>query len=148
MSTRTRLKSFCTRSRRASGSAGYDNNDSRIQTCFRRWSMSDHNPRGAADVRYGSISAEIRCLRHVRSAPNNGLMSDVAGEKNHHSNTSSARTSTDGGMAMPSAFAVLAFTASSNLVGCSTGRSAGFAPLRTLTTIVPACRHIAVRLTP
>src|SRR5436190_19210400 len=26
----------------------------------------------------GSISAEIRCPRHVRSAPNNGLKSDVA----------------------------------------------------------------------
>src|SRR5260370_24157924 len=30
------------------------------------------------NVRNGSISAEIRCLRHVRSAPNNGLKSDVA----------------------------------------------------------------------
>src|SRR5262245_11714622 len=66
----------------------------------------------------------------------------------HHSNTSSARTRTDGGIAIPNALAVLAFTASSNLVGCSTGRSAGFMPLRTLTTIIPACRHIDVRLIP
>ena len=34
-----------------------------------------------------------------------------------HSISSSARTSSDGGMASPRAFAVLAFTASSNLVG-------------------------------
>ena len=42
-------------------------------------------------------------------------------KKNYHSNTASARTSTDGGIAMPSAFAVLALIASSNLVGCSIG---------------------------
>jgi hypothetical protein len=30
-----------------------------------------------ANVAFGSISAEIRRLRHVRSAPNNGLMSDI-----------------------------------------------------------------------
>src|SRR5947199_305578 len=54
-----------------------------------------------------------------------------------HSMTSSARTKTEGGIPMPRACAVLPFTASSNLVGCSTGRSAGLAPLRILTTIVP-----------
>lgn len=42
----------------------------------------------------------------------------------------SARPSTEGGMARPRAFAVLRFTTSSNLVGSSTGRSAGLAPLR------------------
>ena len=33
-------------------------------------------------------------------------------------------------LGMPSALAVLRFTTSSNLVGCSTGRSEGFAPLK------------------
>src|SRR5262249_9223869 len=42
--------------------------------------------------------------------------------------TSSARASTDGGIARPSAFAVFRLTPSSNLVGCSTGRSPGLAP--------------------
>jgi hypothetical protein len=44
--------------------------------------------------------------------------------------TSSARASTDGGIVRPSVFAVLRLITNSNLVGCSTGRSAGLAPLR------------------
>ena len=48
--------------------------------------------------------------------------------------TSSARASTDGGIVRPSALAVLRLMTSSNLVGCSTGRSAGLAPLRILST--------------
>ena len=35
-------------------------------------------------------------------------------------------------MARPSAFAVVRLTTRSNLVGCSTGRSAGFAPAQNL----------------
>src|SRR6516164_7214115 len=45
-----------------------------------------------------------------------------------HSITSSARASSVGGMSRPRAFAVVRFMVRSNLVGCSTGRSAGFAP--------------------
>src|SRR5215468_1786153 len=48
----------------------------------------------------------------------------------HHSITSSARTSIDDGMSRPSVFAVLRLMMRSNLVGCTTGKSAGFAPLR------------------
>ena len=44
--------------------------------------------------------------------------------------TSSARFSTDCGTLRPSAFAALSLITSSNLVGCSTGRSAAFAPLK------------------
>src|SRR5262249_34122025 len=47
-----------------------------------------------------------------------------------HSITSSARASSDGGSSRPSALAVLRLIVSSYLVGCCTGRSAGFAPLR------------------
>jgi hypothetical protein len=49
-----------------------------------------------------------------------------------YSITSSARASSVGGISIPSARAVLRLTTSSNLVGCSTGRSAGLAPLRIL----------------
>ena len=49
-------------------------------------------------------------------------------------NTSSARANTDGGIVRPRALAVLRFTTSSNFVDCSTGRSAGLAPLRILST--------------
>src|SRR5438876_9254744 len=48
--------------------------------------------------------------------------------------TSSARPSSDGGIVRPRALAVLRLTTSSNFVGRSTGRSAGLAPLRILST--------------
>ena len=47
-----------------------------------------------------------------------------------HSITSSARASSVGGTSRPRALAVLRLMASSNFVGCWTGRSAGLAPLR------------------
>src|SRR5262249_34733059 len=49
-----------------------------------------------------------------------------------HSITSSAMASSLSGIWRPSALAVLRLITSSNLVGCSTGNSAGFAPLRIL----------------
>jgi len=60
----------------------------------------------------------------------------------HHWITSSARWSTDCGIVNPRALAVLRLITSSNLVGCSTGRSAGLAPLRILSTNTAArlCR--------
>jgi hypothetical protein len=48
--------------------------------------------------------------------------------------TSSASSSSDGGIVIPSALAVLRLITNSNLVTCSTGRSAGLAPLRILST--------------
>ena len=51
-----------------------------------------------------------------------------------HSITLSARRSRSCGIASPIALAVLELMTSSIVVGCSTGRSAGFAPLRILST--------------
>src|SRR5262249_42505177 len=51
-----------------------------------------------------------------------------------HSITSSARASSVGGTSRPSAFAALRLIANSNLVGCTTGRSAGRAPFSTRPT--------------
>jgi len=51
-----------------------------------------------------------------------------------HSITSSARTRSEGGTLRPSALAVFRLITISNLVGCSIGRSAGFVPLRILST--------------
>jgi len=48
--------------------------------------------------------------------------------------TRSARASTLGGIVRPICLAVLRLINSSNFVGCSTGRSAGFAPFRILST--------------
>jgi ABC transporter substrate binding protein len=57
-----------------------------------------------------------------------------------YSITWSARCSSDCGIVRPRAFAVLRLNTSSNLVGCSTGRSAGFAPFRILSTKIAARR--------
>src|SRR6202030_1074591 len=63
-----------------------------------------------------------------------------------HSMTSSAWARMEGGTVRPSALAVLRLITSSNLVGCSTGRSAGLAPLRTLSTYVARWRHVSTML--
>ncbi len=59
---------------------------------------------------------------------------DVGQRSVTHSIIWSARCSRDGGIVSPSALAVLRLITSSYLVGCSTGRSAGRAPLKILST--------------
>jgi len=54
----------------------------------------------------------------------------VSLQRSRYSITSSARRRIDGGNVMPRALAVLRLITSSYLVGCWTGRSAGFSPLR------------------
>src|SRR6185369_431440 len=57
-----------------------------------------------------------------------------------HSITLSARSRMDCGIATPISFAVFLLITSSNLVGCSTGRSPGLAPLKILSTYFAAWR--------
>ena len=66
--------------------------------------------------------------QHRRGAGENApaRLADAAA----HSITSSARCSSGCGTVRPSALAVLRLITSSNVVGCCTGRSAGFSPLR------------------
>src|SRR5258706_11409009 len=61
-----------------------------------------------------------------------------------YSITSSARRSNEVGTERPSALAVLRLITSSNLVGCSTGRSEGLAPLRILSTALGMALEISV----
>ena len=56
-----------------------------------------------------------------------------------HSMPSSARSSSDCGTVRPSALAILRLMTNSSFVGCSTGKSPGFAPLNIL-SIKPAAR--------
>ena len=65
-----------------------------------------------------------------------------------HSITSSARNRIDVGMSMPMARAVLRLTIVVNFVARSTGRSAGFAPLRILSTKTAARRSISGKFIP
>jgi hypothetical protein len=102
-------------------------------TCWRGRPMSEA----------GSYSAVRRCLLNVCFGSVFGLRSDIsrrprvpkAALSNRstaapYSITSSAMASSVGGTSRPSALAVLRLMTSSNLVGCTTGRSVGFAPLR------------------
>src|SRR5262249_32203856 len=65
-----------------------------------------------------------------------------------HSISSSALTSNVCGTVRPSSLAVLRLTIISNLVGRSTGRSAGRKPCKILPTMVPAWRKVPRRLGP
>ena len=58
----------------------------------------------------------------------------------YHRITLSARASTFGGIVRPICFAALRLTINSNFIGCSTGRSAGLAPFKILSTYVAARR--------
>jgi hypothetical protein len=53
----------------------------------------------------------------------------------------------DSGIVRPRALAVRRLITSSNFVGCSIGRSAGFAPLRILSTYVAERRKLSRRST-
>src|SRR5262245_1803286 len=90
-----------------------------------------------------------RLLRARRERPRSR-----AAEQHHelappyHSITSSARSRNDSGMVRPNTLAVVRFRARSNLVGCSTGRSAGLVPRRILSTNSAARRYRSVKLGP
>jgi hypothetical protein len=81
----------------------------------------------------GHRALQSACLFRATS----GLMHR---SKQLYSITSSARESSVGGTVRRSAFAVFKLITNSNLVGCSTGRSAGFAPLKILSTKTAARR--------
>src|SRR5262249_8826272 len=65
-----------------------------------------------------------------------------------HLITLSARASTLGGIVRPICFAAFRLMTNSNFVGCSTGRSAGLAPFKILSTYVAARRSKSGKLTP
>src|SRR5262249_50961366 len=71
-----------------------------------------------------------RLLRARRERPRRGGADERDKPAPFHSITSSASASNLSGTSRPSAFAVRRFMIISNFVGSSTGRSAGFSPLR------------------
>src|SRR5262249_8761201 len=90
--------------------------------------------------RFGIAEAEIshhrhRLLRARHQRPKKRWRGRRAAEKRDelapaHSTTSSARSRKDSGIVSLMALAVLRLTMGLNLVGCSTGRSPAFSPLR------------------
>ena len=79
---------------------------------------------------------KARHVRHLGSDWHRGVKRGRAGnsqdESASHSITRSARNRIEAGTFRPSILAVFRFTISSNLVGCSIGRSPGLAPLSIL----------------
>src|SRR5262245_44953478 len=74
----------------------------------------------------------IGLLRSRRNWPRSRASQERDELAPSHSITSSARVSSVAGASMPSTLAALRLITSSNLVGCTMGKSAGLAPLRTL----------------
>src|SRR5262249_3660965 len=88
---------------------------------------------------YANPADPLRLLRPRRERPRGCRAADQRDElAPPHSSTSSAIARTSGGMVRPSVLAVLRFITSSNLVGCNTGRSDGFSPLRMRPVQTPA----------
>src|SRR5205085_6411408 len=97
---------------------------------------------------------DSRCVRGRLSAddPVRNEQADAAGEQDtttrDHWITSSARNNSDGEMLRPRFFAALTLTTSKYRFGCSTGRSLGFAPLRTFATYTAASLNVSSRSLP
>ena len=91
-------------------------------------SLPKHSASVPANVRYAPNSDRFWRPGEMSLSANSGLMH--RSNLQHYSITSSAVICIINGTMRPSAFAVLRLMTSSNLVGCSTGRSAGLSPLR------------------
>src|SRR5262245_4963993 len=88
-----------------------------------------------------------RLLRARRERPCRSCAAEKDDELSpFHSITSSARASSVGGTSKPKVLAVFRLTTNSNLVPCCTGRSAGFAPLRILSTKLAERYHMSLML--
>src|SRR6266446_6622179 len=94
--------------------------------------MSNGHAIVAQDARYKDGPVAIELVFRRRAAEQCDELAPF------HSITSSARVSSVGGTSRPSALAVLRLMTISNFVGRSTGKSAGFAPFRILSTYVAA----------
>ena len=79
---------------------------------------------------FGFLTGPDAAPRNAAGAYCRGYDHNMNQKELHYSMTSSARARIDGGTVSPSAFTVLRLTTSSKVVGCRTGRSAGFSPLR------------------
>src|SRR5262249_27862529 len=89
-------------------------------------------------------------LRASRKRPRRSRAAEQCDEvtPTDHSITFSAIASRLSGISRRRAFAVLRLITSSNLVGCTTGKSAGLSPLRIRPAQMPACRYASTRLGP
>ena len=107
-------------------------NDATVSRCrpppaFRRLNTRTVRYASAGSSEDGRVEGEVELadLRQIKT---------ISRHSSAHSITSSAICWRWSGTSRPSALAVLRLITSSNLVGCSTGKSAGLAPLKTRST--------------
>src|SRR5262249_1130191 len=96
----------------------------RFRVALREWHQNSNPPQSLA-----LRARRARPPRRCRAAEQRDELAAT-----DHSITSSTRASREGGISRPSAFAVVRLITRSNLVGCWTGRSAGFSPRKILST--------------
>jgi len=103
-------------------------------SCFAAWEFE--RTKVASSVSYvGGDDPGAISLLIVAESSRRVLPEGLAGWSTMaYSITRSARSRIDGGIVSPKASAVLRLIINSNLVGCSTGKSLGRAPLRILST--------------
>jgi len=108
----------------------------------RRWGTCGlgHHPRSYACRRCASTRARCRRPHAARQ--------QVGAVIRPYSITSSTRASSVGGTVRPRALAAFRLMTNSNLVGCWTGKSAGWAPLRILCAYVAVCRDKSGKFAP
>src|SRR5262249_34689920 len=100
------------------------------------FSIPDRGPGQALDFRFPIVGREtqgenLKDIAHVFESLNR---KSRIGNRKCHLMTLSALANTFGGIVNPICLAVFRLITNSNLVGASTGRSAGFAPLMILST--------------
>ena len=107
-----------------------------IRSISRATSSISTTPASARRASSSPTSRTATPMAMAGSTPSLAASRPLCSDRLHrfYSITSSARASSVGGTMMPSALAVLRLIAISSLVGCSTGRSAGLAPLNILST--------------
>src|SRR5262249_32737270 len=118
--------------------------------CLRQAESDCRSVGGSCCLRERAKKSDQRLLRLLRARRERpcGRAADQRDELAPlHSITSSARAMNASEIASPIALAVLRLTTSSNLVGCSTGKSAVLAPFAILSTYSAARRNMAGKLT-
>ena len=130
---------------RRSHSAAFGDLDERLSPADRKPRRQAAVDRGGGrpGIVRGKARGEVR-RRRVRTYTQSAMSALPPIEDNllhAYSMTSSARASSVGGTSRPSALAVVRLMTRSNLVGCSTGMSAGFAPRKILSTKSAARRN-------
>jgi len=136
------------RRRRARGPSGLDlhiaaDGPARLLQTLQKYSIARLSERivGSKVMEDADVPLTLALLRPRRERPRCRCAKQREEFAALHSITLSARASSVGGIVRPSAVAVIKFMTRSNLVGCSTGKPAGFAPRRILSTKSPARRN-------